>query len=178
MQAEQGVYPKRIGSKKPEQAVGINPGAHVSSPAVCPSHITVNSQLHSEVLVCSNAGSFLVHVELVSSHQLRSAVLVGIFIMVLTFFSAGEIAIPVLILTVVSSSFAARAPEFQAQCHFIDFFVFFFILQTRLLPLSCLWLSLRHICAKKELNFWSKTKNRLDKSSSVLEAGPNRGSAF
>ena len=39
--AEQGIPPKRMGSKKPVQAGGINPGATASGPAVCPSHTTV-----------------------------------------------------------------------------------------------------------------------------------------
>ena len=35
-QAEQGIHPKRMDSKKPVQAVGINPGATASGPTVCP----------------------------------------------------------------------------------------------------------------------------------------------
>ena len=42
-------------------------------------------------------------------------------------------------------------------------FVSLFMLHTLLLHLTWLWLSLRHRCVEKELDFWSKTRHTITK---------------
>lgn len=39
--AEQGIHPKRIGSKKPVQTLKINSGPTASGPKDCPNHTSV-----------------------------------------------------------------------------------------------------------------------------------------